>query len=987
MLAFEDEDIVNSSDIELVDTQEGGAYIKGAYFEKITLDNKTFDESDFSVGNIMDISGYIQPNDIENINNLRLRQYIKSDDKRCVIHTHAVIDMIINSTFIDCIAYHSLKGFIFKIETKKPYFLRSYKSTGTGDIGRYQPISTFLIKMVILSNDDTKIDKLPAFENTKKESETVSNLFNEAKIQQDIYRNTLNKTEIPVCPAVMSFFHMSNLASMNLLDKMDLFKDAVDFFGIVSNNSEKNVSNLKARIIVNKLYNISIQIICNFKIEKKFLNDADNFEYIPMSNEPTKKRYINFIEKLLVNQNNPENNNSFVMNQDKRQQDELFVEKIQNLYKANEANKEKYYSDKLNLFLDVVKRFNILGKELTDQYAYITRIHIIPDFYKREYKNGEFVLSKKKLSQANEENVKAFLTLVEEDLNKYKKTSKKTQDIIDYLKDSVNTKYRLGIIAMEYASNYDTYSNVIINNSQNQKLINDNMPNIFANIIIAAMTTQYVNCDLHNSNIMINKEQNYDHKCYLIDFGRTIKLNNYNKKCFPTENDIKVIKFIDPVKDVPEGTFENMYNISNKGKRTSSLVSDEFKNHVKQFIITMLKNIALHELSYNIEHFHKNIFQTKYILSLLKSQDQNTKIFSNSKEAIEWLNAIFDNINEKICFDIFKKILDFFYKKEEDNTLVSQGYTNINAPTLNSLLDLSSKKIKDESIYYVDLKSQQIIRIRDKKFPINPTLLDYTNKTDKEFNAVFDHINQSEITKMDIKYNELFFTYAPGMLVLCKYSDEYKIHVVYKIYDGMKPVITLLTLEHYTYIGEDQISLLAIDEIPTKTLSLMSLNGTIYEFVDKNMSILPLAMLIAFQEYGSQLSLQNKKLFTIEDFFSTDLDINHDETIATSLQPNEKEKIKLFCTDKDYFYNFYSENIELIKFCKSIENAGIIAKVENSYAKFIKNISKCVDGQKYNNKKISELIILLNNPDLQLLSNELEILETKFQGFPNSSTA
>lgn len=205
MLAFgnreEDEDdneqfesIMSSEEI-----QQGGAYLS------TFNDNKNFtefkkqinsSESPYKVGvHKGDYAAFFNGITYNNA------KYVVNTEHRSILHTHAIIDMITNASKIDCIAYHSLKGYIFKINTNTTYFSASSK----GSTSQGKPINTFLLKIVVLSDDNVSIKKLLPYNSVKKETESLNSFFNEARIQQEIYKATRNKSNAPICPAVMSF--------------------------------------------------------------------------------------------------------------------------------------------------------------------------------------------------------------------------------------------------------------------------------------------------------------------------------------------------------------------------------------------------------------------------------------------------------------------------------------------------------------------------------------------------------------------------------------------------------------------------------------------------------------------------------------------------------------------------------------------------------------------------------------------------------------
>jgi hypothetical protein len=1031
MLAFEDRE-EDEDDNEQFDSimsseemQQGGAYLSTFKVDRefTEFKKKVNSDSHYKVGvHVGDYTTFF--NSIKY--NLK-DKYVVNTEHKSILHTHAIIDMIINASKIDCIAYHSLKGYIFKINTETTYFSRS----SVGGEGQGKPINTFLLKIVVLSDDNVSIKKLPPYNSVKKETESLNSFFNEARIQQEIYKATRNTSNAPICPAVMSFFYASIKSSSDILNKMDPFDQITNYFKSSFSDTEKTITYDKAIPIVDKLYNISIELIVELSIENILESDEIKFIKLPVSS-----KYIPFFESIFKEKQN-ENTKS-----------DSFITKYQALLHSinspNLTEKTKtFFNLKLYFILDIFKRFINLNDKFNTvdaAKAYTDLIRRIPYTYTKD--NG-FANYKR--------------DFISKDVQKYIKTPQETGKIIKHLKDTTKGK-RLGFIAMEYAGDYDTLSNIDMKSQKNH------ITNIFSNMIIMAMSTQYIHCDLHNSNIMVNTSiDGKSNPCYLIDFGRTVKMSHYEKKCFPicADNDTDT-KFIDPIThgnisvDIDgtnKKTFKKMFDIKDEqtqvGKnppRKTSMPSADYKDKVKDFIKTFIKNIALHELSYNIEHFHRNVFQTKNILVLLKDNNESNAYTESTKlNATDWLNNLINNIDSQKCYDIFNKILNFFYENNSSYNILktrqfSSGDKN-QTTTLNRLLDLTNT---ETSI------TQYLVTLEDETVATEPALA-ANEPSDKEFDVVLDHINQTEIEKIEIKYNDLFFTYEPGMVVVCHYNDYYgnesdndgyKIHVVYKIYDGPKPSITLLTLTHYTYVGSQKTSLLASQEIPTKTFPLVLTNEYIYEFTEKQkFSMVPLAILIAFKETGSELQLKNEKTFTIDDFFLKDLlDVNHDEPVVISVertgggkgdktksvsdtgQPNKRAlkvhdnvirdrleevkeqsretakqkarekkqkeaqsldqkdsgpKIPLFITNKKtYYYYFESENTDLVPFQPLF--AGLFYNnadyVEILYKKFVENLLEVVNN---NPADIRSIIDQLTIENIELPIQELN---NKFQG-------
>jgi hypothetical protein len=124
-----------------------------------------------------------------------------TDDKKK--YEKALYDMIDKATNIHCISYSSLEGFIFTITVNEANAVFN----GLNEKSEFiKPISTVLLKLVLIKRygattnnfefiiDDKKIRKRAA---------TIDSFNNEINVQYDVYKNTLNYNNIPICPSII----------------------------------------------------------------------------------------------------------------------------------------------------------------------------------------------------------------------------------------------------------------------------------------------------------------------------------------------------------------------------------------------------------------------------------------------------------------------------------------------------------------------------------------------------------------------------------------------------------------------------------------------------------------------------------------------------------------------------------------------------------------------------------------------------------------
>ena len=123
-----------------------------------------------------------------------------------------IYDMINSpSCSINLLTYKSLKGFMIYInvsENDSEYIgIQGGKFTKT--------VSSFLLKFAVITpnNDET----LPSYKNIEKMSESKESYFEEAKLQQKIWKTSISGGRNEICPPVANFSLFTNNDSLNLL--------------------------------------------------------------------------------------------------------------------------------------------------------------------------------------------------------------------------------------------------------------------------------------------------------------------------------------------------------------------------------------------------------------------------------------------------------------------------------------------------------------------------------------------------------------------------------------------------------------------------------------------------------------------------------------------------------------------------------------------------------------------------------------------------
>jgi hypothetical protein len=912
MLAFEDreeDDILSLGDIDLLENEDvmvGGTYLSiDTDFDSLHGKIKNKKGHKFTVGfnenkKLIDLSTIIYVLSQKN------KKYVANDNPQLSsIHTHAIIDMINRqSTKIELLSYHSLKGFIFKVsmEANATTFFKDIKTQNKKEIG----IDCFLLKVVLLSNRVESYTIDDDGKKIRKETETYQNFVNEAKIQQDVYISTLNKLNQPITPSVISFFHMSEDASVDFLSMLRK----------VETSEQK-----KSRAI---------------KI-------ANGVKIIKRSNNYTAGRLIvDFLKKSDMD------NDIFTIMKDNINDWNTTYMKIIKIYKK---------------YLD--------GKSKTDdEIDYLNFI------------NSNLIGKNK------------FNTMIDHN---------KLDLILKYLSEKIKSKkYHLGVLAMEYAKDYNTYAN----DSEDKY-----KPSIFSNMLIMALKNKVIHCDLHKSNIMVKKDSTY-----FIDFGRIYmcdKINNIIQDCITSihsYNDTKnsIIKTekgitnididINSVKPPRRGNTARVNENTLKEKRNTfneTLTSLKQLQEVKKTsCISLLKRILCeiinYEFAYNKQHFGLELCQTRHLFK----ESSFEKIISEV------------NGNNDFFIPIFEKIVLFFY-----NEFLSER-----PATLDRLLTIDAT---NTNLYLVTAKSTY--DEADNIISQNPII----DKNDDEIEDTKKIISRfekpSESTIMIETMNNHLFEYEENMCVLCEYREDKKtywqIHVVYEIYQGIEPEIKLYTLSETILELSSGIegSLLSTNELPTISISLHRKYEDVFEIQLKNSdkiqitNILPLSICIPCKisisieiEYEGVNEKKEYKLSNIEgqsfrlrDIIEDEHIINSDETVTATLQnkeisihkktvekdkeddddddddddesKNEKKTILFYLEGQTYevvynygkFKNYDNKNVTFMNqaFKKNPDWFKISGEFTEKYSAFIKGLKQWTETNDSNwiSEKIKEL--------------------------------
>ena len=123
-----------------------------------------------------------------------------------------VYDMIEKGT-LSLLTYSSLKGFMINLEVPEEYseYLALNKSI------RFEtPVTNFILKFAVITPlNDMRLDR---YKNKSKSSESKQSFFEEAKLQQYIWKTSIAGGKPEICPPVANFSLFDNVNSRYLLD-------------------------------------------------------------------------------------------------------------------------------------------------------------------------------------------------------------------------------------------------------------------------------------------------------------------------------------------------------------------------------------------------------------------------------------------------------------------------------------------------------------------------------------------------------------------------------------------------------------------------------------------------------------------------------------------------------------------------------------------------------------------------------------------------
>ena len=139
-----------------------------------------------------------------------------SDNKLDNVGFKPIFDMLNHEhSTLKLLTASSLKGFIFILDV--PEKVSRYYDLNSDKMDFTQKVTSFIIKCAIVTPTNDEVS-LGYYEKTEKMSETPSSFYEEAKLQQFIWRESIIGGRSEICPSVANFSLFKNEQSIPLLE-------------------------------------------------------------------------------------------------------------------------------------------------------------------------------------------------------------------------------------------------------------------------------------------------------------------------------------------------------------------------------------------------------------------------------------------------------------------------------------------------------------------------------------------------------------------------------------------------------------------------------------------------------------------------------------------------------------------------------------------------------------------------------------------------
>lgn len=213
----------------------------------------------------------------------------------------AIYKMVNNPTAVLIkLAYSSLKGFLFKLDVDPSPENSEFFRLNATNTAFTVPVYSLVFKCAIVADDEKMLPIPLKFSGDKnmyiKSTENIDDFAEEAKVQQDIYTETIVSTGKPICLAVIDYSYFDIPASNRFLDLL-IRKSSRDTKAVqMLNYIKKNLTG------ENKLGMISMELADSQFVELvKLEEDATIVAYNSSLNMAIAEILILFIKTKIIN--------------------------------------------------------------------------------------------------------------------------------------------------------------------------------------------------------------------------------------------------------------------------------------------------------------------------------------------------------------------------------------------------------------------------------------------------------------------------------------------------------------------------------------------------------------------------------------------------------------------------------------------------------------------------------------------------------------
>jgi len=198
------------------------------------------------------------------------------------------------SSVLDLITGDSLKGFIFKLNVQDGK--SSYTEFNLEEKKQVE-VTHFALKFVVISDTESSLDK---FDGNNKETDTAELFKTEAKMQQEIWKQTYLTYGGEIAPSVGNITFLEG--SEDIIDLLEYLKDR----GVnTTQEAIEVIDYLKNVYEINKGFKLGILLMKNYENSKPYYEYFE--EYIDLLNTSpadvllaAKKKYLNIRQKTLI---------------------------------------------------------------------------------------------------------------------------------------------------------------------------------------------------------------------------------------------------------------------------------------------------------------------------------------------------------------------------------------------------------------------------------------------------------------------------------------------------------------------------------------------------------------------------------------------------------------------------------------------------------------------------------------------------------------